>query len=70
MKLSQLREILNEKHFDENLDWEVVVLLDQSSFGASASSIVKYVSEGFDYDRGKIILHTEDKLVKRNDAAK
>jgi hypothetical protein len=64
MKIKELKKILNQSsHQDEE---EVQVILSIPSLGPRATSKVKDVSFGFDWDKG-LLIHTENPLVIKND---
>jgi hypothetical protein len=46
-------------------DKEVTVMLSMPSIGATASSRVKDVSMGFDWDNWQVMIGTEDRLIKK-----
>jgi len=49
----------------KNADLELVIKLDEPSQGPSATSKVKGFSQGFDWNSGKLIISTEDNLVRK-----
>jgi hypothetical protein len=44
-------------------DDEIVIVLKQPSVGGTANVKVQSVSDGFDWDNGKILIHTETPVV-------
>ena len=68
MNLHQFRLIID--NIDDNTvhnDYDVAVkLCSKGTIGGTPVSSVKNVYQGFDWDTGKIIITTEDRLTKRD----
>lgn len=63
MKCYELKNLLDsycEDGYEEN---EIVIMLHESSIGGHAFSVVKNAILGFDWDNGKILLVSENKIV-------
>lgn len=67
MKVKEVRDLLN-KYVEQqpNLDeFDLAVVLSEPSIGGRASVSVTSISAGFDWDSGKMFLHTKERLVKK-----
>jgi hypothetical protein len=68
MKVSELKKVLEHSRLSRNpdredYDEEVVVVLKEPSIGWRATTKVTSAYYGFDWDKGKLLLVTEDPLV-------
>jgi non-homologous end joining protein Ku len=62
MRVKELREILNripERHDDDEVCVEV---FRKNAMGGTPTVRVRSIHNGFDWDRGKFIIHTETDL--------
>lgn len=71
MKLSQLIETVN-KMIESQIcaDPEVMVILSEPGMPATPCVKVKDVSLGFDWDHGKLMLRTEEPVVRKKKGQK
>lgn len=69
MKVKEVRDLLNKYvEHQPNLDeYDLSIVLSEPSIGgrASASASVTSISAGFDWDSGKMFLHTKERLVNK-----
>lgn len=67
MTIHQFRKIIDNiaDSLPDYADNKITVLLSQPSIGASASTEVIGVSQGFDWDAGQIMLRTRDRVIKK-----
>lgn len=63
MKLSKFIEELH-KFLDSYGDNSVVVVTKDKSIGCISTTPVSSIAPGFDWESGKILLYTEDDLIK------
>ena len=66
MTLKELKDIINALYNDSNKDNRVYISLKEESIGPVATTEVKSICPGFDWNHGKILIETEDdvKLAK------
>jgi hypothetical protein len=67
MKLSELLPLLNHIADGYLPDKDLTICIPiygMNTIGADPTSIVRNISVGFDWDKGKLMLWTEDKLTK------
>ena len=63
MQVKELKSLLQIPKLSDDLELAVVVK-QSGSIGPSASVAVKYMSVGFDWDMGKILIYTEEPVAK------
>jgi rubrerythrin len=69
MKLSELKQVIElyKSHTPEWKDEELVVVVKTSgSVGGTPSVKVKSLHSGFDWDSGKLMIYTEEPVMKVN----
>ena len=71
MKLSRFIEVINVmKRSTICQDPEVVVVLSQRGIGGTPATKIERIGLGFDWDHGKLMLYTEDQVIKGNEFEK
>lgn len=67
MKLSELKQIVdaNIEHSLNKYDADVVVVTNDRSIGGTSCTKVRGIGLGFDWDSGKFMIFTQDKITKK-----
>lgn len=67
MKLPELIDKLVEIQNSANRELSVVVRTYDYSIGPSSTNPIENVYAGFDWNNGKVIIYTKDKLIKQKE---
>jgi len=65
MKLSELKHIVDTLSNGCAHDHEVVISVSERSIPASAFATVKCVSQGIDWNHGKLFIHPDEPLIRK-----
>lgn len=73
MNLKELKEIVdfeikNLREYEKPEDISVLITLSESSMGARASSSIKYIGMGFDWEHGQFRIEPSLSLVRKGNA--
>lgn len=66
MTVKELRDILDQyvQNNPEKSDRKIEIYLQNCTIGGCAGSEIIGFYEGFDWDAGRIFLHTKDRIIK------